>query len=145
MDAFVSHHPGAAALVRIGKIAIEKEDDDALAAYFSPQDYVIHMPGGDADFAQLKSYFAALRAAFDDLKIEREQVFGEGRRLAARTVFSGTFARTFTQSPVGELKPNGKPVRWVVQNLFLFNDAGRLVEEWVESDSRVLIQQLTAA
>ncbi len=144
MDAFVSHHPYAAGLVRIGKLAIEQADDDALAAYFSPEDYVIHRSGGDADFVQLKSYFAALRAAFDDLRVEREQVFGEGRRLAARTVFSGIFARTFTHSPVGELPPNGRPVRRVVQNLFLFNEAGRLVEEWVESDSRALLQQLTA-
>ncbi len=144
MNAFISDHPYAAGLVRIGQLAIEVEDDAALAAYFSPQDYVIHRAGGDSDFVQLKAYFAALRAAFDGLKVEREQVFGEGRRLAARTVFSGTFARTFTHSPVGELKPNGKAVRWVVQNLFRFDDAGRLVEEWVESDSRTLIQQLTA-
>ncbi len=77
-------------------------------------------------------------------RIEREQVFGEGRRLAARTAFPGTFARTFTQSPIGELNPNGKPVRWVVHNLFLFDDAARLVEGWVESDSRASIRQLAA-
>ncbi len=144
MTTFVSNHPYAEGLIRIGQIAIENEDDDALATYFSTEDYVIHMPAGDSSFVQLKAYFASLRAAFDDLKVEREQIIGEGNRLASRTVFSGTFARPFTQSPVGELKPNGKRVRWVVQNLFRFNDAGRLVEEWIESDSRVLIEQLTA-
>ncbi len=144
MTSFVSRHPYAEGLIRIGQTAIEKEDDDALATYFSTEDYVIHMPAGDSNFVQLKAYFASLRAAFDDLKVEREQIIGEGNRLASRTVFSGTFARTFTQSPVGELKPNGKPVRWVVQNLFRFDDAGRLVEEWIESDSRVLIEQLMA-
>ena len=143
MTGFISDHPYAAGLVRIGKIAIEQQDDDALDEYFS-SDYVIHMPGNDASYAQLKAYFAALRAAFDDFRIEREQVIGEGNRLAARTVFSGTFARPFTQSPVGELPPNGKPVRWVVQNLFRFDEAGRLAEEWIESDSRVLVEQLTA-
>lgn len=145
MAVFVSDHPYAAGLVNIGKLAIEKEDDAALDAYFSPEHYVIHMPGVDASYAQLKAYFASLRAAFDGLTIEREQVFGEGRRLAARTVFTGTFARTFTQSPVGELKPNGKAIRWVVQNLFRYDDAGRLVEEWIESDSRSFVEQLTAA
>lgn len=145
MDAFISDHPYAAALVRIGKLAIEKEDDAALDAYFSAEEYVLHMPGAQADYAQLKAYFASLRAAFDGFTIEREQVFGEGRRLAARTVFSGIFARPFTQSPVGELKPNGRRITWVVQNLFLFDDAGRLVQEWIESDSRALIEQLTAA
>jgi len=131
-------------LIRIGEIAIARANDAALNAYFAP-DYKFHGPGGDLTYDELKAYFAALRAAFPDLQIRRAAIIGEGLYLAARTIFSGTFANVFTMSPIGALQPNGKRIEWEVMNLFRYNDDSRLAEEWVQTDYRSLLQKLGAA
>ncbi|GLK80087.1 ester cyclase [Methylopila turkensis] len=134
----------AAGLIRIGEDAIARENDAALDAYFAP-DFVIHSPGGDLPYGELKAYFAALRAAFADLRIRRAAIVGEGRYLASRTMFSGTFTATFSRSPVGPLRPHGRHVEWEVMNLFRYDEQDRLAEEWVSYDVRSLLQKLGAA
>lgn len=140
----MSRSPLAAALIEIGETAIVRENNAALDAYFAP-DFVIHTPGGDLPYAELKAYFAALRAAFADLRIRRAAIVGEGSYLASRTIFSGTFVNTYTRSPVGPLRPHGRHVEWEVMNIFRFNDRDRLAEEWVSYDVRALLQKLGAA
>jgi predicted ester cyclase len=139
----MSSSPFAEPLIRIGEIAIARENDAALDAYFAP-DFKIHGPGGELTYEELKAYFAALRAAFTNLQVQRAAIIGDGSYLAARTIFSGTFTNVLTQSPVGPLQPNGKPVEWEVMNLFRYNEQGRLAEEWVRYDVRDLLQKLGA-
>ena len=134
-------NPLVEGLIRIGETAIVKNDDGGLRAYYA-QRYVLHRPGGDLDFDQLKAYFAALRAAFPDLQIQRALVIAEGRYLAARTIFSGTFANVFTQSPVGELQPTGLHVQWELMNIFRYDGDDRLAEEWVQYDSSLFLKIL---
>ncbi|WP_234315023.1 ester cyclase [Streptomyces sp. NRRL F-5135] len=64
--------------------------------------------------------------------------------LACQTWIEGTFAREFTQSPVGPLPPNGKRVVFDLINIFRFDDRGRLIEEWVRVDNRGVLRQLDA-
>jgi predicted ester cyclase len=130
-------------LIRIGEIAIARENDAALDAYFAPN-FRFHGPAGDLTYEQLKAYFASLRAAFTDLQVRRAAIIGEGSWLASRTVFSGTFADIFTQSPVGPLKPHGRHIEWEVMNLFRYDDEGRLAEEWVQYDFRSFLRKLGA-
>jgi predicted ester cyclase len=134
----------AQALVRIGETAIAKEDDEALRDYFAPG-YVLHLPRQDIDFEALKSYFAQLRSTFPDLRVSRNIVFGEGRYLAARTLFSGTFAGRFAQPRGRVLEPTGRRVEWEIMNIFRYDGEGRLAEEWVQSDPGVLLDQLAAS
>jgi hypothetical protein len=54
--------------------------------------------------------------------------------VGSRTIFSGTFDKVFTQSPVGTIQPTGKPVKLEVINVFRYTDAGLLAEEWVQYD-----------
>jgi len=54
------------------------------------------------------------------------------------------FVRDFTQVPAGPLRPNGQRVVWDLLNIFLFDDQGRLVEEWVRTDYRSFLRQLGA-
>ena len=140
----MSQSPLAEPLIRIGEIAIARENDAALDAYFAP-DFRFHGPAADLTYDQLKSYFASLRAAFANLQVRRAAIIGEGSYLAARTIFSGTFAQVFTPSPVGPLQPNGQHIHWEVMNLFRYNDEGRLAEEWVQTDYKSLLKQLGAA
>jgi predicted ester cyclase len=134
-------NPLAQGLIRIGETAITKENDAALRAYFAPE-YVLHLPAGDINFEQLLGYFAALRAAFPDLAIRRAIIVAEGRYLAARTIFSGTFANVFTQSPAGALQPTGRPVEWELMNIFRYDEQGCLAEEWVQTDSNTFLEKL---
>jgi predicted ester cyclase len=140
----MSRSPFAEPLIRIGQIAIARENDAALDAYFAPG-YKFHGPGRSLTYEELKAYFAALRAAFQNLEVRRAAIIGEGSYLAARTIFSGMFVNVFTLSPVGLLQPNGKQVEWEIMNLFRYDGEGRLAEEWVQYDVRGLLQKLGAA
>jgi predicted ester cyclase len=137
----ISDTPLARELIRIGDVAIAREDDAALRAYFAA-DYIFHGPGADLSFDQLRAYFASLRAAFSDLRIVREQIVVDGNFLAARTTFSGDFTGVFTHSPIGPVEPTGQHLEWQVIGLFRYHDEGRLAEEWVQTDYRSFLTKL---
>lgn len=141
MRGFISDHPRARQLIRVGNEAIVKRNDPMLRAYFT-HDYVFHGPAGDRSFDQLSSYFASLRAAFTDLRLVREQILVEGAYLAARNTFSGVFTRVFTQSPIGAVQPTGKYTEWEAINTFRYDADERLAEEWVQTDYRSLLVKL---
>jgi predicted ester cyclase len=104
-----------------------------------------HGPDGrEWDYQGLKGYFAALRAAFDDLTITRGIIVVEGDHVACQTTIVGTFVREFTHSPVGSLPPNGNRVVFELMNIFRYDDAGRLAEEWIQTDNRGVLRQLGA-
>lgn len=131
-------------LVRIGEVAIARENNTALDAYFAPG-FRFHGPGGELTYDQLKAYFGTLRAAFPDLQVRRAAIIGEGSYLAARTIFSGTFTNVFTGGPAGPLQPHGRHIEWQVINFFRYNDDGRLAEEWAQYDVQAFLKQLGAA
>ena len=131
-------------LVRIGELEITGEDQAAVDAYFAP-DFKFHGPDGrDLDYRGLQAYFGALRAAFDDLTIERGIVIVEDNYVACQTSIAGTFVREFTHSAVGPLPPNGQRVTFELTNIFRYDDKGRLAEEWIQTDNRSVLRQLGA-
>jgi len=133
-----------AGLVRIGRLELTGEDEAEVDAYFAP-DFTFHGPdGAETDYEGLKSYFASLRAAFDDLTISRGITVVEDDYVACQTTIRGNFAREFPQSPVGPLPPNGAQVVFELINIFRYDDQGRLAEEWVQTDNRSRLRQLGA-
>lgn len=132
-----------AGLIRIGEHGIATEDDQALDQYFSPE-FVFHGPNGDLGYEDLKSYFGSLRAAFDEITVTREHIVVEGSMLACQTLIAGTFVREFTQSPVGAVPPTDDRVVFELINIFRYDQGGRLVEEWMQSDTRTSLRQLGA-
>ena len=144
MPGFISDSPLARDLVRIGDEAIAREDDVKLRGYYA-DDYVLHGPGGDLSFEELRAYFASLRAAFSNLRVVREQIIVDDNFLAARNTFSGEFTGVFTHSPVGPVEPSGEHLEWEVINTFRYNDDGCLAEEWVQTDYRGFLAKLGAA
>jgi predicted ester cyclase len=134
-----------ARLVRAGELEVSGEDLDEAATYFDTEKFRFHGPDGfESDFAGLNDYFTSVREAFDDRSIRRGIVVAEGDHLACQTWIEGTFAREFTQSPVGPVPPNGKRVVFDLINIFRFDDRGRLIEEWVRVDNRGVLRQLDA-
>ena len=129
-------------LIRIGEIGIARENREALAKFFHP-DFRFHGPDGEATREQVWGVFAAYRAAFDNFSVTRQQIFSDGGpHLAARTTFSGIFARPLTGSPVGTIQPNGQSVFYKINNIFRYANDGKLIEEWAQYDSRLFLERL---
>jgi predicted ester cyclase len=132
-------------LIKAGEAEVLGADQAEIDSYFDTSEFKFHGPGGfEADYAGLNNYFKAVRAAFDDRSIRRGIIVGEGSYIACQTRIEGTFAREFTQSPIGALPPNGERVVWDLSNIFRFDERGRLVEEWVRTDNRSFLRQLGA-
>jgi predicted ester cyclase len=120
-------------------------DQSDVDSYFDPKMFRFHAPDGfETDYAGLTNYFKSVRAAFDDRSIRRGIVVVEGNFVACQTWIEGTFAHEFTQSPAGPLPPNERRIVFDLQNIFRFDDQGRIVEEWVRTDYRSVLRQLEA-
>lgn len=132
-----------ARLVRAGELEVSGDHPDEVGSYFDSENFVFHGPDGfESDYAGLTEYFEAVREAFDDRSIRRGIVVGEGNFIACQTWIEGTFVRPFTHSPAGRIEPNGARVVMDLINIFRFDDAGRIVEEFVRTDNRGLLRQL---
>ena len=131
-------------LIRVGELELSGESEAEVDAYFAPG-FVFHgQDGAELDYEGLKGYFASLRVAFDDLTISRGIIVAEGDYVACQTTIAGTFVREFTHSPVGPLPPNGNRIVFELINIFRYDDQGRLAEEWVQTDNRSRLRQLSA-
>lgn len=134
-----------ARLVKAGELEVAGAPAEQIADYFDTANFRFHGPGGfESDYDGLSAYFASIRAAFDDRSIRRGIMIVEGNQIACQTWIEGTFVREFTMSPAGALHPNGARIIWDLINIFRFDDAGRLVEEWVRTDYRSFLRQLGA-
>ena len=146
MEAYISpddlrYSARARGLIHIGRDAIAQSDDAALDRYFS-HDYVLHSPGGDVDLTGLKAFFAMMRSAFSDFACERVALVEQGDVIAARTVMTGVFTGPLHGTAAGDIRPNGKPMRRELLNLFRYDANGRLAEEWIQSDDLSFLKQL---
>jgi len=133
----------ADSLVSIGEDAIATSNDALLDDYYT-DDYELHSPAGAFHRDEIKAYFAALRESFADFTISRAQILVDGNFVAARTVMAGRFEKEFAYTPIGTVEPNGQHVRWELINIFRYTDEGRLVEEWVQTDTYDFLRQLGA-
>jgi predicted ester cyclase len=130
-------------LVSIGEEAVARSNDALFYEYFT-DDYVLHSPAGAFNRDEIKAYFAALRASFTDFTISRAQILVDGNFVTSRTVMAGRFDKEFAYTPVGTVEPNGQRVQWELINIFRYTDEGRLVEEWVQTDTYDFLRQLGA-
>jgi predicted ester cyclase len=83
-------------------------------------------------------------SGFDNPTITRGILVVEGNHVTCQTTIAAEFVREFTHSPAGRLSPNGKRVVFELMNIFRYDDAGRLAEEWIQTDNRSVLQQLGA-
>lgn len=132
-----------ARLIRAGEVEVLGAPPEEIASYFDTQRFRFHGPGGfETDYDGLQLYFASVRAAFEDRSIKRGITVVEDNKVACQTWIKGRFVREFSMSPAGRLPPNGKEVTWVLINLFVFDDDGLLLEEFVQTDYRSFLTQL---
>jgi len=132
-------------LVKAGMVEIEGAPPDEIATYFDTEKFRFHGPdGAETDYEGLQAYFKSIRDAFDDRSIRRGIIIVEGNQVACQTWIEGRFVREFTMSPAGPLPPNERKIIWDLINIFVFDDEGRLVEEFVRTDYRSFLRQLGA-
>ncbi len=120
------------------------KSNDALLDEYYTDDYKLHSPAGDFNRDEIKAYFAALRDSFTDFTISRAQIIVDGNFVSARTVMAGRFDKEFAYTPIGIVEPNGRQLQWELINIFRYTDEGRLVEEWVQTDTYDFLRQLGA-
>lgn len=128
------------ALVLVGRNAIAQENPAALREYFS-EDFTFHGPGAELDFAGLEATFAQMRAAFTDFYCEREEIVSFGSLVGCRTEMGGKFDAPY-ESPFGTIQPHGGQYTLTLINMFRYDDAGKLAEEWVQYDNLEMMRQL---
>ncbi len=133
-----------ARLIKAGELEVAGGDQKEIDSYFDTEAFRFHGPGDfEAGYAGLNEYFKSIREAFEDRSIRRGIMIVEGNLIACQTWIEGRFVRKFTQSPIGPVNPNRKRVVWDLMNIFKFDDKGRIVEEWVRTDYRGFLQQLS--
>jgi predicted ester cyclase len=130
------------AFERIADEGFTQGNFDLLDEYLA-EDYVVHSPFGDLNREDVKGFFGAMRAAFTDFLVVRENMVLEGDYVAMRTIVTGTFDQEFT-SATGVIPPNGQPITLEIVMIFHFNDEGMVDEEWAQFDNLGFLTQLGA-
>lgn len=102
-------------------------------------DYVHHnpFPGFSSGREGAKQSLALLHTAFPDLEFAVEDMVSEGNRVAIRWEFQGThLGREWRGIPA-----SGNPI--VITGMhFVRIERGRIAEEWRNSDTLALVQQM---
>jgi len=63
---------------------------------------------------------------------------------ACKKFVAGCFDKEFAYTPIGTVQPNRQQVQWELINIFRYTDDGRLIEEWVQTDTYDFLRKLGA-
>jgi steroid delta-isomerase-like uncharacterized protein len=102
------------------------------------QDYIDHgaMPGQASGLQGSKSKWSMWVAAVPDLRVQAEDMFAEGDRVAVRWTAEGTQSGNLLGIPA-----SGRSFRFTGMSIFRVA-AGKIAEQWEEWDKLELMQQL---
>jgi len=127
-------------LLRKGYELLQSGDLDAAVALLA-EDFVAHLPvlSEPLHGSQIWKLGAqAMLEGFPDLRIEIEDMFGAGDRVAVRVRFRGTHQGTFEGVPASH-----RPVSFSSIEIYRL-EGGKIAEEWVSPDMTGLMQQISA-
>ena len=91
-----------------------------------------------------QGYFAALRDSFTDFTISRAQVLVDGNFVSNAHRDGRPIEKEFAYTPIGTVQPNGQQVQSELINISRYTDEGRLIEEWVPTDTYDFLRQFGA-
>jgi predicted ester cyclase len=103
-------------------------------------DFKLHFPGAPGALPRegAKQFFGMFFAAFPDIQHTLEDQLAEGDKVAVRLTIRGTQQGEFQGIPA-----TGKAITMTSLNILHFAN-GKIAEQWVETDSLGLLQQLGA-
>jgi len=104
-------------------------------------DFVEHeeAPGLAPTKEGVLAFFRATRAAFPDMRMDAQDVFASGDKVAARVQLTGTH-----QGPFMGMPATGKPVDIQLIDIMRLGDDGLCHEHWGVMDALAMMQQLGA-
>lgn len=104
------------------------------------EDFVDHeeFPGLPSDREGVRQFFALMRSAFPDLRMEPHEVVAEGDLVAVRVTMTGTHEGEFMGIP-----PSRRRIEVPAVDFVRIRD-GRAVEHWGVTDNLAMMQQLGA-
>jgi steroid delta-isomerase-like uncharacterized protein len=119
---------------------INAGDIDEFGALVA-DDFVEHevTPGLAPTKEGVMAFFRANRAAFPDMRMEAQDVFASGDKVAARVRLTGTHQGTFMGMPA-----TGKQVDIQLIDIMRMGDDGLCHEHWGVLDALAMMQQLGA-
>lgn len=128
-----------AAVLRLVE-AFNDGNSEVVSEIFAP-DYVGYIPDNPIidstlDATKISELIQLMDSAFPNLQIESELLIQEGNLVAQRAVIHGDFLSEFYDVP-----PTENPVEFRVNVFYRFNDAGLIVEQWIELDTLDVLQQ----
>ena len=102
-------------------------------------DFVEHevTPGLEPSKEGVKNFFRMQLAAFPDLKLTAEDVFGTGNKIVARVRYTGTM-----KGDIMGMRATGKRADIQLIDIFLFGNDGLIHEHWGVIDMAAMLQQL---
>ena len=106
--------------------------DELFATDVVVHNYPVPAPGVEG----IKQVIAASRAGLPDTHMAMEDLVAEGDRVAVRWTYRGTHRHEFLGLP-----PTGKQIILTGMHIDRFA-GGKIVERWVETDLRGMLQQL---
>jgi steroid delta-isomerase-like uncharacterized protein len=118
---------------------------DRLEEFVSP-DVEDTNPGADAaaggqrppGIVQLKQWWSMVRAAFPNMRVDLEVIFGEDDKVMEHSIVRGTH-----NGPWMGIPPTGKEVAMEMTTLYRLEN-GKIVQRWGAYDVPALMQQLGA-
>ena len=103
-------------------------------------DFVEHeeFPGIEPSKEGVRQMFTLFRSAFPDLRMEPQEMVGEGDMLSCRATFAGTHQGEFMGIP-----PSGRRIEVDAIDILRIRD-GKFVEHWGVMDAMTMMQQIGA-
>lgn len=106
-------------------------------------DFLINLAGVPGQLVGLDHWRAGvekLRSAFPDARLEAQDAFGSGDRVALRNILTGTH----TGGDFEGIAPTGRRIEVMSNELYRVGN-GLIVEEWIVTDNATMFAQLTGS
>jgi steroid delta-isomerase-like uncharacterized protein len=129
------------ALVRRGYETLQTGDIEASAELIT-EDFIANLPGLPEPLRGREIWKLGgqtMREGFPDLRIDIEEMFGAGDKVAVRVRFHGTHSGPFQGIP-----PTHRPVSFTSIEIYRL-EGDLIAEEWVAPDIMGLMQQISGA
>ena len=129
------------ALLRRGYDSLQRGDLDASADLLT-EDFIAHLPGLPEPLHGREIWklgAQAMRRGFPDLRIDIEDIFGAGDKVAVRVRLYGTH-----EGPFEGIPPTHRPVSFTSIEIYRV-EGDKIAEEWVSPDMMSLMQQISSS
>lgn len=140
MTAVANQASANMALLQGAFAAMSRQDIEACTRVMT-DDFIINLaevPYQKHGLDAWRGHARILIAAFPDVRIDVEDIFAAGDKVAVRVQISGTHRGEFLGN-----QPTGKAVSYKSHEVYRFAD-GKIAEEWICSDMMTLLTQVGA-